>query len=284
MAPYLLVFPALFILFVFVLLPLILAIVFSLADWDLLSVEVEWVALDNYIRLFQDREFWQAIENTLVFTGVMVPVTVALAVALAVLLDTGVRGIRLFRTMMFVPYLTPMAAISTLWVWMFDQHFGIINWALGSVGWHGIPWLTRPGWAMAALIIMKIWKVTGYYAILLLAGLQNIPPSLLEAASIDGAGRLRVFLRITLPLLSPYVLFVVVIAVISAFQNFDQIYMMTRGGPAGNTTTIIYYLYQYGFEFFEVGYASSVALLLFVLLFALTWLQFAVSRKWVHYG
>jgi multiple sugar transport system permease protein/sn-glycerol 3-phosphate transport system permease protein len=186
--------------------------------------------------------------------------------------------------MMFVPYLTPMAAISTLWVWMFDQHFGIINWALGSVGWHGIPWLTRPGWAMAALIIMKIWKVTGYYAILLLAGLQNIPPSLLEAASIDGAGRLRVFLRITLPLLSPYVLFVVVIAVISAFQNFDQIYMMTRGGPAGNTTTIIYYLYQYGFEFFEVGYASSVALLLFVLLFALTWLQFAVSRKWVHYG
>ena len=284
MAPYLLVFPALFILFVFVLLPLILAIVFSLADWDLLSVEVEWVALDNYIRLFQDREFWQAIENTLVFTGVMVPVTVALAVALAVLLDTGVRGIRLFRTMMFVPYLTPMAAISTLWVWMFDQHFGIINWALGSVGWHGIPWLTRPGWAMAALIIMKIWKVTGYYAILLLAGLQNIPPSLLEAASIDGAGRLRVFLRITLPLLSPYVLFVVVIAVISAFQNFDQIYMMTRGGPAGSTTTIIYYLYQYGFEFFEVGYASSVALLLFVLLFALTWLQFAVSRKWVHYG
>jgi multiple sugar transport system permease protein/sn-glycerol 3-phosphate transport system permease protein len=284
LSPYLLIAPAMFFLVVFVLLPLVLTIGLSFTDWNLISPEFNWVALENYRKMLADKDFWQVVKNTFVFGGFSVGSTIVLALLLAVFLDKKIRGMQWAKSLLFLPYITPMTAVSVLWIWMFDQHFGLFNWFLGLIGIPQLPWLTQPGWAMAAIIIMKIWKVVGYYAILFVAGLQNIPEYVHEAARIDGATEKRIFFTITLPLLSPFILFVMIVAIIASFQDFDQVYMMTQGGPANSTNMMIYYLYQYGFEFFEVGYASSVAVLLFVFLFVITWLQFYVSKKWVHYS
>jgi multiple sugar transport system permease protein/sn-glycerol 3-phosphate transport system permease protein len=166
---------------------------------------------------------------------------------------------------------------------MYDVNFGLFNWFLGLFGIPAVPWLTRPGWAMVAIIIMKVWKVVGYYTVLLIAGLQNVPPELYEAGRIDGANERQLFFRITLPMLSPYIMFVLIVSIIASFQDFDQVYMKTQGGPANSTNMIIFYLYQYGFEFYKVGYASSISVILFIMLFAISWLQVTVSRKWVQY-
>lgn len=284
MTPYMLILPAMFFLFTFVLLPLILTFILSFTDWNLISVDFNWIAFENYHRLMNDRTFWKVVGNTFIFGGVSVGFTVIFAIGLAVLLDQKIRGIIFLKGFIFLPYITPMVAVSVVWIWMFDQHFGLINWFLGLFGISQIPWLTQPGWAMAAIIIMKIWKVVGYYTIILIAGLQNIPDDLYEAARIDGAGEKHIFFRITLPLLSPSILFVLIVAIIASFQDFDQVFTMTQGGPADSTNMIIYYLYQYGFEFFEVGYASSIATILFIVLFFITWLQAYLSKKWVHYS
>jgi ABC-type sugar transport system permease subunit len=284
LTPYIFVFPAMLFLFIFVLLPLIMTLVLSLTDWNLISVDFNWIALDNYRTMFGDPDFWKVVGNTLVFGAFSVGFTIAAALLLAVLLDKKIRGIRFFRSLIFLPYITPMVAVSTVWIWMYDQHFGLINWFTGLFGMPQIPWLTKPGWAMAAIIIAKVWKVVGYYTILLIAGMQNIPEDLNEAARIDGAGEKQIFLKITLPLLSPYILFIMIVAILASFQDFDMVFTMTHGGPADSTNMLIYYLYQFGFEFFEVGYASSVSVFLFIVLFLITWLQMVVSKKWVHYS
>ncbi|MHB1653343.1 MAG: carbohydrate ABC transporter permease [Desulfitobacteriaceae bacterium] len=283
-SPYLLIAPAMIFLIVFVLLPLILTFGLSFTDWNLISPNFNWVALENYKKMMQDQDFWQVVKNTFVFGGFSVGLTIVFALLLAMFMDKKIRGMQWVKSLVFLPYITPMTAVSVLWIWMFDQYFGLFNWFLGLFGIPQLPWLTQPGWAMVAIIIMKIWKVVGYYAILFVAGLQNIPDQFYEAARIDGASERRIFFTITLPLLSPFILFVMSVAIIASFQDFDQVYMMTQGGPANSTNMIIYYLYQYGFEFFEVGYASSIAVLLFAVLFVITWLQFYVSKKWVHYS
>ena len=283
LVPHLFILPAMLFLFIFVLLPLIMSFVLSLTDSNLISASFNWVGLDNYSRLLSDPTFWQVVKNTFIFGFVSVSVTVILATILANFLDRKIRGINFLKGIFFLPYITPMVAISIVWIWLFDQHFGLINWFIGLFNIPQIPWLTQPGWAMAAIIIMKIWKVVGYYTIILIAGLQNIPDDIYEAARIDGAGEFKIFMKIKLPLLSPSLLFVMIVAIIASFQDFDQIYTMTQGGPADSTNMIIYYLYQYGFEFFEAGYASSVSVVLFITLFFITWLQAHLSRKWVHY-
>jgi ABC-type sugar transport system permease subunit len=284
LTPYIFVFPAMLFLFIFVLLPLIMTFVLSLTDWNLISIDFNWVALDNYRKMLGDRDFWKVVRNTLVFGFFSVGFTIGAALLLAVLLDKKMKGIRFFRSLIFLPYITPMVAVSTVWIWMYDQHFGLINWFTGLLGVPQIPWLTKPGWAMAAIIIAKVWKVVGYYTILLIAGMQNIPEDLNEAARIDGAGEKQIFLKITLPLLSPYILFIMIVAILASFQDFDMVFTMTHGGPADSTNMLIYYLYQFGFQFFEVGYASSVSVFLFIVLFLITWLQMYVSKKWVHYS
>ncbi|MFC5648679.1 carbohydrate ABC transporter permease [Paenibacillus solisilvae] len=281
--PYLFIFPAMAFLVIFVMLPLIMSVVLSFTDWNLISVDFNWVALQNYRTMLSDNDFWKVVGNTLIFGVFSVGFTVAAAIVLAVLLDKKIRGIRYFRSLIFLPYITPMVAVSTVWIWMYDQHFGLLNWFSELLGGPQIPWLTQPGWAMVALIIVKVWKVVGYYTVLLIAGIQNIPEDLYEAARVDGAGERHIFFRITLPLLSPYILFIIIVAVIASFQDFDMVLTMTSGGPADSTNMLIYYLYQFGFEFFEVGYASSVSVFLFIILFVITWLQMYVSKKWVHY-
>ncbi|SES02229.1 carbohydrate ABC transporter membrane protein 1, CUT1 family [Gracilibacillus ureilyticus] len=281
--PYLFILPAMSFLVIFVLLPLLMSFFLSLTDWNLISSSFSWKGFDNYIRLFTDKTFWQVVGNTLIYGFISVTITVILATLLATMLDKKIRGINFLKGLIFLPYITPMVAVSVVWIWMFDQHFGLINWFLGLFGIDQVPWLTQSGWAMAAIIIMKIWKVVGYYTIILIAGLQNIPNDFYEAARTDGANERQIFFKITLPLLSPSLLFVMIVAIIASFQDFDQIYMMTQGGPADSTNMLIYYLYQFGFQFFEAGYASSVAVMLFITLFFITWLQTHFSKKWVHY-
>lgn len=283
LTPYLLILPAFVFLFVFVILPLVLSLIVSFTDWNLISVNFHWIGLENYITLLTSGEFWHVMKNTVVFGFFSVLFTVVFAFHLAVMLDRKIKGIKWLRGFIFLPYVTPWVAVSALWAWMYDQNFGLFNWFLGLFGIPEIPWLTKPGWAMASLIIMKIWKVVGYYTVVLITGLQNIPEEMYEAGRIDGASERQMLYRITLPLLSPYILFVLIVALIASFQDFDQVYMMTQGGPANSTNMIVYYLYQYGFQFFKVGYASSISIILFIVLFMTSWLQMIVSRKWVHY-
>lgn len=280
---YLLVFPAIVPLVVFHLYPMLTTFFLSLTDWNLITPDFNWIFAGNYSRLLTASEFWNVVKNSFIFGIFSVGLSVLLATVLAVVLDEKRRGVRLFRSVVFLPYIMPMAAIGTLWVWMYNKDFGLINWVLGFFSIPPAPWLAKPGWAMAALVITKVWKVVGYYMVILLAGKQNIAESLYEAAKMDGAGRLQLFNRITLPLLSPYILFVLVVALISAFEDFDLLYTMTRGGPAESTNTIIYYIYQNAFDFFDIGYASAAATALFVILLLITFIQMKVSKRWVHY-
>jgi len=281
---YVLVLPAIVLLVVFHLYPMCMTFLLSLTDWNLIAPDFNWIFAGNYVRMFTASEFWAVVGHTFIFGIFSVGFTVLLATILAVVLDEKMRGVRWFRSVVFLPYITPMAAIGTLWVWMYNKDFGLINWVLDFFSIPAAPWLAKPGWAMAALIITKVWKVVGYYMVILLAGKQNIAESLYEAAKMDGAGRFQLFTRITLPLLSPYILFVVIVALIGAFEDFDLLFTMTRGGPAESTNMIIYYIYQNAFEFFDIGYASAASSALFVILMLITFIQMKVSKRWVHYS
>ncbi|MFE5321778.1 carbohydrate ABC transporter permease [Paenibacillus sp. NPDC056579] len=280
---YVLVFPAIVLLFIFHLYPMCMTFFLSLTDWNLIAPDFNWIFADNYTKMLTTSEFWKVVGNTFIFGVFSVGFTVLLATVLAVVLDEKLRGVRLFRSVLFLPYITPMAAIGTLWVWMYSQDFGLINWVLSLFSIPPAPWLAKPGWAMAALVITKIWKVVGYYMVILLAGKQNIADSLYEAGKMDGAGRLQLFKNITMPLLSPYIFFVLIVALIGAFEDFDLLYSMTRGGPAESTNMMIYYIYQHAFDFFDIGYASAAATVLFVILLLITFIQMKVSKRWVHY-
>jgi multiple sugar transport system permease protein/sn-glycerol 3-phosphate transport system permease protein len=237
----------------------------------------------NFERLWASDEFWQVLRNTLFFSVGTVALIVVLSMALAMVLDVRLRGIGIFRALFFVPHLTPMVAIATLWLFMYDPEQGLINQALGLVGIPGPAWLQSTTWALPALIFMKTWKAVGYYTVLFLAGLQSIPQDLHEAAKVDGANIAQRIRHVTLPLLSPMTLFVVVIAVIGSFQDFDQVFMMTQGGPVNSTTVLVYYLYEQAFQNYQVGLGSAIAVILLTLLVAFTALQLWLSRRWVHY-
>ena len=280
---YLCVLPALIGIGVFSVFPVFFSLRTSLYDWDLISPQATFVGTRNFERLFASAEFWQVLRNTFVFSIGTVALIVVISMALAMLLDVKLRGISFFRALFFVPHLTPMVAIASLWMFMYDPQSGVINQVLGFVGIPGPAWLQSTTWAMPALIIMKTWKAVGYYTILFLAGLQNIPYDLHEAAKVDGASWWQRLRHVTLPLLSPMTLFVTVIAVIGSFQDFDQVYMMTQGGPVNTTSVLVFYLYEQAFQSYRVGYGSAIAVVLLLMLLTFTAVQLRLSRRWVHY-
>jgi multiple sugar transport system permease protein/sn-glycerol 3-phosphate transport system permease protein len=282
-AGYLCVLPALLAISVFSLFPVFFSLRTSLFEWNLISPTQTFVGMRNFERLWASDEFWQVLRNTLFFSVGTVALIVILSMALAMVLDVRLRGIGIFRALFFVPHLTPMVAIATLWLFMYDPEQGLINQALGLVGIPGPAWLQSTTWALPALIFMKTWKAVGYYTVLFLAGLQSIPQDLHEAAKVDGANIAQRIRHVTLPLLSPMTLFVVVIAVIGSFQDFDQVFMMTQGGPVNSTTVLVYYLYEQAFQNYQVGLGSAIAVILLTLLVAFTALQLWLSRRWVHY-
>jgi multiple sugar transport system permease protein len=270
---------------VFVLLPVVAALLISFTDWNLLSPP-RWVGLRNYQQILgSDSLFRQVFRNTLVFTAGTVPARVILSLLLAVLLNQAVRGISLFRTAYFLPVVAPVVATALVWAWIFDGNFGLLDFLLQRAGVHNPPnWLASTRWALPAIMIFSVWKNVGFTSIIYLAGLQAIPHELYEAASVDGAGKLASFWYVTVPMVSPTTFFVLVISVIFAFQVFEESFVMTSGGPANATNTIVFDIYQTGFKYFSMGTASALAWILFAVLIAVTLVQVTLQRRWVHYG
>jgi multiple sugar transport system permease protein len=244
-----------------------------------------FIGPENYIRAFtQDPLFWRSVGNTLYFVAISVPLSITISLSLALLLDQGLSGAKLFRTLFFLPTITPIVASVLLWKWIFQPDFGILNYLLSLLDIQGPRWLASPQWAKPSLIIIYLWgTVGGSQMLIFLAGLQNIPSDLYEAAAIDGASNVKRFRYITLPLLTPSIFFNLVLAIIAGFQVFTLAYIATEGGPAYSTLFYVLYLFFNAFKFMNMGYASALAWVLFVAVLALTAFQFRMSRRWVYY-
>lgn len=244
-----------------------------------------WGGLTNYKTLLGDTSMWNTLMNTVRYVIFSVPVTLFIALVLAVLLNAKIKGKGLYRVLYFLPYVTMATAIAMVWKWMFNGDFGLINYILGIFGIEGKRWVTEISTAPYAIIIVNIWSGIGYNMIILLAGIQGVPSVYYEAAEIDGAGALTKFFKITLPLVSPTLFFLMITGLIGAFQIFDVIYMMIGKNTVvlENTQSIVMYFYRNAFELGNKGYASAVAMLLFVLIMIITVIQMALQKKWVHY-
>ncbi len=276
--------PSLLVFTVFVFVPLAFSAYLSLTKWDMISPVRTVVGLGNYERLLtKDPLFWRVLANTTVFSVVVVLVSMAFGLLLALVLNKPIRGRTVYRAGIFMPYITSTAAMALVWLWIFDPKYGLLNEILRLVGLPGPEWIGSVDWALPAIIIMTIWRFTGYDMLLFLGGLTSISPELIEAARIDGAAAWALFWKITLPLLSPTTFFVAVTSFVTMFQNFETVYVMTQGGPVNSTNMMVFYLFQNAFQFFEAGYASAIAVVLFLIVVSLTALQVRLSGKWVHY-
>ena len=280
---YILILPTILGLIVFTASPVLASLYYSFTRWNLLSTP-KWQAFDNYIELItEDPLFWITIKNTAYYVLGTVPTGTVLALFLAIALNQKIRFVAVFRTIYFLPVVSSVVAISVLWLWLYQSDFGLINELLRFMGFRGVRWLSSVTWAMPAIMIMSIWHGLGYNIVIFIAGLQGIPQDYYEAATVDGANSWHKFVNITIPLLSPVTFFVLTLSVINSFQVFAQAYVMTRGGPVNATKTIVYYLFQQGFENFHMGYASALAYVLFVIIVSLTLFQFWFQKRWVHY-
>ncbi|HOA17727.1 MAG TPA: sugar ABC transporter permease [Fervidobacterium sp.] len=250
--------------------------VYAMTDWS----RAKFVGFDNFVELFQDELFWKALWNTFYCLIIALPVTVGLALLGAVLLNRETTKFKaFFKTSFFLPFVTNTVAISIVWTWIFNPNYGLLNWFLGLFGIEGPNWLGDPKWAMPSIIILVVWKAVGYNAILFLAGLQNIPSYLYEAAELDGASSVQKFLHITLPMLRPTTVFANTMMIIGYLQLFEEPYMLTGGGPLNSTLSVVLYLYRQGFKFFRLGYASSIAVILFLLIVLLTLVRLRLSKE-----
>ncbi|WP_372662295.1 carbohydrate ABC transporter permease [Cohnella sp.] len=263
----------------FLLLPVLATFVISFSSWNL-SDSFQFNGVDNYKELFHDPVFKQVLGNTFYFTLVSVPIGIALSLFLAVFLNQKLALIRFYRAAFFIPVISSMVAITVIWQWIYNPEFGLLNYALSWFGIDGPTWLTSPKWAMPAVIIASIWKSLGFNMLIFLAGLQSISEDYYEAADIDGATWFTKFWSITLPLLSPTTFFVTIISIINSFQVFDMIALLTQGGPARSTSVLVYYIFQNAFQYFQMGYASAMAYVLFFIVLIVTFIQFWRQKKW----
>ena len=276
--------PSLVLFAIFTAIPVISAFFISFTQWNLFN-EVTWVGLGNYLELAKDEIFAKVLGNTAYFVLVSVPVQIVLALLCALVLNRGIKGQTFFRVVYFLPVVTSTIAAALVWAWLFNSNFGLINAGLSLVGVTDLPkWMGSTRWAMPAIIIVSIWQNLGYAMVLFLAGLQNIGKDVHDAAALDGATGWDRFWHITLPLLSPTTFFVLVISIIGSFQVFELVLIMTKAGPANATNTLVYYIYQNGFQFYQMGYASAAAMVLFLIVLAFTLVQYKLQRRWVHYG
>ena len=267
--------PALTVIGLFFGLPVIAALALSLTDFDIYALadlhNLRFVGIDNYVGLLQNPLFWKTLGNTLYFVVVGVPVSVALSLGAALLLHSKLGRLKpFFRTAFFAPVVTTVVAVAVIWRYLFHTKYGLVNWGLSSLGIDAIDWLGDPHWAMPTIILFAVWKNFGYNMIIFLAGLQSIPEDLYEAARIDGAGTWKQFRHVTLPMLGPVLLLVSILTMAGYFQLFAEPYVMTQGGPLESTKSVLYLMYEEGFKWWNLGNASAVAFLLFVLMVATT--------------
>jgi multiple sugar transport system permease protein len=269
--------PALIGTFVFIIIPVFFSFGLSFVKWDLLN-KPEFVGFDNYIKIFTQSLFGKILLNTIVYSVSTSILGVIIPLVLACILNSKIRGSEFFKTAYFLPFITPMIVIAIVWQWIFDPNIGILNHFLNL----HINWLYDTHFAMSALIIVSVWKLIGYNMVIFLSGLSALNQSLFEAAKIDGASPIKTFKYVTVPLLSPTIFFVVVITCISSFQVFDLIYLMTQGGPMDSTNVLVYAVYKNAFEYFQIGKASAIAYVLFVIILLLTSAQWKLRKKLVY--
>jgi multiple sugar transport system permease protein len=243
-----------------------------------------FVGLGNYISLLSSAEFWRVMLNTVFYMVGSIPAAMFFALILALALNEKLKSLAFFRSAIFAPVISCIIAMSAIWLWMYDPINGLLNYFLQILGFKTLQWLSSTKTAMISIIIMDIWKHTGYDMIIYLAGIQSIPESYYEAAKIDGAGRWERFRYVTWPLLAPTTLFILIISMIRRFQVFSMIHTMTRGGPAGATDVIVYYLYEKAFREFHMGEAFAISYILFIVIFAVTLIQWKIGAKKVHYS
>ncbi len=275
--------PAMVLLAVFFVIPVVVGLLLSLTDFDLYAIAspgtVRFVGLSNYGHLLHDGTFWQALRNTLQFVLIGGPLSLAVSLGAALLVNARLVRMRgLFRTIYFAPVVTTLVSVAIVWRYLYHPHYGLFNWVLGWVGLGPIDWLGDPHWAMPAIILLAVWKNFGYNMLIFVAGLQMIPRSLYEAAEIDGAGAFGSFRNITLPGLAPTLLFVSVTTMIGFFQLFAEPYVMTQGGPLGATRSLVLFMYEEGFRWWRMGMASTVAVMLLLITLAGT----LVQLRWVR--
>jgi multiple sugar transport system permease protein len=276
--------PALISIFVFFFIPVIAAFIISFTDFDIYSLgdysNITFIGLRNYQRLLYDELFWVALKNTFFFVILAGPLSIAVSLFSAILLNSKLVKFKgLFRLSYFIPVVTTLVAVAIVWRFIYHPKFGIINYVISFIGINPIDWLGDPDWAMPAIVIMAVWKNFGYNMIIFLAGLQNIPSHLYEAAVMEGANTWQQFKSITLPMLAPTTLFVGLITMIGFFQLFAEPYIMTQGGPLNSTLSIVQYMYQEGFRWWNMGYSAAIAFVLFFIIFIGTIIQFKLRKN-----
>jgi multiple sugar transport system permease protein len=278
---YLFLLPGFLIFSVFTVFALGFTFYLSFHEWEIVSVDKPYVGLQNYTDMIHDERFRQTIINTFYFSGAVVPLQMLFGLAIALLLNTGLRGRVFLRTVYYLPAVTPFVVSAIVWKWFYNGDFGIFNFYLLKAGLIDAPvsFLSDQNLAMPSVIAMTVWGGVGFSMVVYLAGLQSIPEELYEAAKVDGAGPWARLRHITIPMLRPTTLFLAVIGIIFAFQQFTQVFIMTRGGPVDKTTTMLFYIYESAFNFFEMGYASALAFALFLMLLVFSVLQMRLYRQ-----
>jgi multiple sugar transport system permease protein len=276
--------PALVVIGVFFFLPVCAALVLSLTDFDLYALaslkNLRFIGLDNYLQLLRTPLFWKALANTLIFVVAGVPLSIMASLGAALLINAQLAWCKpLFRTVFFAPVVTSMVAVAVIWRYLYHTRYGVINYLLGQLHLGSVDWLGDPRFAMPAIVIFAVWKNFGYNMIIFLAGLQSIPRDLYEAAELDGARRLAVLRHITLPALAPTMFMVSILTMTGYFQLFAEPYVMTQGGPLQSTVSVLYFMYEQGFKWWNLGSATAVAFVLFLLMFGVTLLQMRFAGR-----
>jgi multiple sugar transport system permease protein len=282
-AAYLFLSPSLICFLVFVLLPAIMGLSLSFFNWDLTSGAFSYAGLDNWRLFWENKQALGSIKNTLLMVLISLPLSLALGLSLALLVNTLPFGKVYFRSIFFAPVVTSLVAMSIIWRTMYAMDTGMINYGLKSLGMSPVPWLSDPFAAIISVVILSLWHSSGYNMLIFLAGLQGIDGSLYEAATVDGAGKWKCFWNITLPMLSPTLFFITITSIIGGLQSFEAVYLLTNGGPGYATTTLVYFIWNSAFNSLNMGLAASISTVLFLLILIVTLIQWKFQGKWVHY-
>lgn len=281
--PYAMITPVLIIFILFSIYPIGYMIYLSFNRWDLISPVKDFVGLGNFKELFKNEQFIEVIRNSVVYMMVTVSGTMILGTLLAVFLNKDTRMNRLLQSVTFAPYIVSLVSVAFIWQWIMDGDYGLLNYFLNLVGINNVGWLDDPNMALYSLSIISIWKSLGYNALIILAALKGIPRYIYEAAELDETKPIRGFFRITLPMISPSLFFLAIMNIIGSFKVFETISLLTGGGPINSTNTLVFYIYQYGFKYNKIGYASAAGVVLFIILAVLTMIYFKALSKKVHY-
>ena len=280
--PYALITPSMIIFVLFFLYPMIYMIYLSFFKWNMIG-KMKFIGTQNYMDMFGNAEFWAVIKNTFSFMTLSVGISILISLLLASYLHKSTKINQILQSVIFAPYIISFVSISFIFLWMFEPDYGLFNYWLECIGLSPVRWLQNTNTAMISLVMVSVWKGVGYNALIIISAIQKIPQYLFEAAQLDRSSPVKTFFKITLPMISPTMFFLVLVNIIASLKTFETIQLMTLGGPANSTKTLVYYVYEYGFSFYKIGYASAVGVVLMVLIAILTILYFKVLSKKVYY-